>query len=170
MYCDKSSFILHKVQQEKGIILKSPLRTEEIDRTVLAFMDNNNIYTNRQNYQQKIQRIIDKYTTLYEVTGGCIQKEKSFLYAWQWKNKNGKLTLEEKVVEVKVHNDKMKQIEIKEVIRILRVYFSPTLKWTDQFLVIREKMIELVKKLILTELQSYQCHIYFNIYLLKSVF
>ena len=47
MCCDKSGFILHKVQQEKGIILKSPLRTEEIDRTVLAFVDDNNIYANR---------------------------------------------------------------------------------------------------------------------------
>ena len=61
-----------------------------------------------------MQRIIDKYTTLYKATRSCIQKEKSFLYTWQWKNKNGKLTLEEKIVEVKVHNDKLKQIKKKK--------------------------------------------------------
>jgi len=33
----------------------------------------------------------------------------------------------------------------------------------------REKIIELLKKLI-SILQPYQCHIYFNMYLLKSIF
>jgi len=54
MCCDKSGFILHKVQQEKGIILKSPLRIEEIDRIVLVFVDDNNMYTNGLDCQQKM--------------------------------------------------------------------------------------------------------------------
>ena len=45
----------------------------------------------------------------------------------------------------------------------------PKLEWIDQFVIIRKKMITSITKLMNTDINPYQGHAYFNMYILKSV-
>ena len=52
-----------------------------MQRLVVAYIDDTSFYTGRDNYEIKIQNIIDIYTALYKATGGLIEYEKSHCYA-----------------------------------------------------------------------------------------
>ena len=47
---------------------------------------------------------------------------------------------------------------------------TPKLEWIDQFVIMRKKMITSITKLMITDINLYQAHIYFNMYMLKSIF
>ena len=57
----------------------------------IAFVDDTGFYTNRSNYQKKIQAIVEEYTKLYKATGEKVEQTKSFYYTWKWIFKLGKL-------------------------------------------------------------------------------
>ena len=44
------------------------------------------------------------------------------------------------------------------------------LESTDQFVIMRKKMITSITKIMNTNINLYQAHVYFNIYMLKSIF
>ena len=44
------------------------------------------------------------------------------------------------------------------------------LEWIDQFVIMRKKMITSITKLMNTDINPYQAHVYFNMYMLKSIF
>ena len=39
--------------------------------------------------------MIDRYTTLYQATGGAIQHNKSYSYGWQWVVEKGVLEIKQ---------------------------------------------------------------------------
>ena len=44
------------------------------------------------------------------------------------------------------------------------------LEWIDQFVIMKKKMITFITKLMNTDINPHQAHVYFNMYVLKSVF
>ena len=47
---------------------------------------------------------------------------------------------------------------------------NPSLQWEKQFNIMKTKLVELVAKLIRRNMNAFQVHIYFNIYMTRSVF
>lgn len=117
-----------------------------------------------------MQRIMKQHVNLHEATGGRIQEDKSQMFAWQWKLENGEQHIECKQNRLSAHEKQVKQMKIDECVHTLGVIMGPSLKWTNQFLKMKEKTVESVRKLMNTELKAWQVHVYFNMYVIKSVF
>ena len=64
----------------------------------------------------------------------------------------------------------LKQISVEQSIRSLELYMSLSLSLKDHFTIIREKIIKGITKLMRTAMMLYQIHVYFNMYILRSVF
>ena len=62
------------------------------------------------------------------------------------------------------------QLNLTEVIRILGVYIYLSLTWNKQFEVIANKMKESIAKLNNTKMHLNMIYMYFNAYLMKSVY
>ena len=73
-------------------------------------------------------------------------------------------------MKIKIHNEQIRQYSYDESFRILGVYMSLNLSWQEQFNKMKEKMTISIKKVIATEMNIHQAHIYFNMYILKSVY
>ena len=69
-----------------------------------------------------------------------------------------------------VHGKDVEQLKVEHSVRTLGVWMSPYLMWNDQFEVMRKKMYESARKLMNAEIKTWQVHIYFHIYVIKSVF
>ena len=63
-----------------GIMIRLLISRITIQRVVLAFLDDTNLYSNKGNYIERIQIVINKYTRLFKVTGGGIQQTKSYCH------------------------------------------------------------------------------------------
>ena len=74
---------------------------------------------------------------------------------------NNELTIGNHTVEQKPHD---------EATRTLGVWFSPNLCWDKQYEIMKEKLIKAMIKLLNTKLYPYMVHIYFNVYMIKSVY
>ena len=61
-------------------------------------------------------------------------------------------------------------IDITELTRTLRVYLSPSLAQKIQFEIIRGKISRLVIKIMITNINPFQAMIYFNAYIIKSMY
>ena len=72
--------------------------------------------------------------------------------------------------DLTVHSSKVHQLMPNECVKTLRVMMSPSLTWDPQFEMMRNKMHESVRKLMNTELKTWLVHVYFHIYMIKSVF
>ena len=59
------------------------IENKSIQRAAITFVDDTNFYINGKQYAVKIQAMINRYTSLYQATGGVIQYEKSYSYGWQ---------------------------------------------------------------------------------------
>ena len=78
----KYYLIIHKLKITKqGVLIIVPASNKDIECTVIAFVDNTSFYTNGQNYQNKIQIIVEEYTRLHKVIGEKVKQIKSFCYA-----------------------------------------------------------------------------------------
>ena len=53
-------------------MIQYPISKEIIQRIAIAFVDDTDFYTNRPNFELKMQMIMDLYTKLYEAIGGKI--------------------------------------------------------------------------------------------------
>ena len=72
-----------------GIVTRLPISLEEFIRCAIAFVDDTDFYTNDKEFKEKMQRVMDMYTKLYEETGGKIQEDKILYYCWKWCYENG---------------------------------------------------------------------------------
>jgi len=78
---DTSYYIIKEVENEKlGVAMRLLIKNKSIQRTTITFIDDTNFYTNRKQYVAKIQAMINRYTSLYQVIGRAIQHEKSYSY------------------------------------------------------------------------------------------
>ena len=83
--CRDTLCLIFKYLEEKklGAMIRNPVSKRIIQRIAIAFVDDTDFYTNGQDYEEKMQLIMDLYTKLYEATGGKIQQDKINFYCWQ---------------------------------------------------------------------------------------
>ena len=151
-------------------MVKAPLSNLTTQWVAIAFVDDTSFYFNRAQVQHKIQSSIKIYTVLYETTGDLIEEEKSHYYAWQWVKKGDKLIIKDIELEIIIHNHKLKQLTSDQIIRALGIHMNPKLDWNEQILKMKQKLTESVTKLISTNINSFQTHLYFNMYMTRAVF
>ena len=137
---------------------------------IIAFVDNTDFYAAGIESEKEMQNIVKTHADLCEATGGKIQKTKIQTFAWRWGMVNGNFQLFDVPNVLTVHETKVKQLKVNECARTLGVTMGPSIQWKSQFEVMRRKLNESVRKLMNSELKTWQVHIYFNIYLVKSVF
>ena len=61
-------------------------------------------------------------------------------------------------------------IYVKNSVKTLGVYVSPSLSWKDEFEYENNKMKSSIKKLMIVDMKFHQACLYFNIYVLTNVF
>lgn len=71
---------------------------------------------------------------------------------------------------IEVHGQVIASLDITQSTRTLGVHLNPALSWKGQFEVMRKKMDTSIKKLMNMEINTYQAAIYFNVYMIKSVY
>ena len=107
---------------------------------------------------------------MYEATGGKIQQAKIMFYCWRWIYENGNQKIVRLDANIKVHGERIKSIDVHASTRTLGVHLTPALSWKGQFEVMRKKINLSICKIINMDINSYQVYIYFNVYMIKSVF
>ena len=77
-----------------------------------------------------------------------------------------------KQVETKlfVHGERIVCVEPTKSTGTLGVHINPLLSWDDQFEVMRKKLHISITKMINTDVNAYQAAVYYNVYMIKSVF
>ena len=125
---DKSYLVIKECKAiEKGAIITSSIQNKTVYQIVNTFVDDANFYSNRNNIEQNINNILEKYIKLYSATGGLIQKEKSYFYYWKWSSKNNTLKSEDYKGEIKINKGTIKQFNNNQRIQVLGVYMNPVL-------------------------------------------
>ena len=160
----------HLEQQQLGAKIMIPSKNKEIQRVAIAFVDDTDFYSNGQKYNEDMQAIMKQYTELYEATGGKIQESKILYYCWQWRYENGRQYIQQKEVRLEVHNVEIKPIKVEEATRTLGVHISPAISWNSQFEVMRKKLDKSVTRFMNMDINAYQAAIYFNTYIITSVY
>ena len=78
---DQSCLVFKQLERlKKGVELVLPLSLKRVRRTVIAYVDDADFFSNGKHCIQKIQEIIELYVRLYEATGAKIQEEKVNFY------------------------------------------------------------------------------------------
>ena len=170
--CRDTSCIIFKFLEDQrlGAIIEIVKTNRIIQRVAIAFVDDTDFYTNGRGVDTKMQKIMNIYTSLYEATGGKIQQVKILFYCWKWKYVQGHQIIERVDTKIFVHGQEIKQLEINESTRTLGVHLSPSLCWKGQFEVMRKKLHESITKIMNIDINPYQASVYFNVYMIKSVF
>ena len=114
--------------------------------------------------------ILQVYTRLYEATGRRIEQSKSYCYKWKQSDKGGKRMIIDRPINIEVYSEKLTELKCDETIRALGIYINPSLKQEKQFTIMKQKMLQSIAKIMNTNMNTYQIHIYFNMYLVRSVF
>ena len=70
-----------------------------------------------------MQEIVDYYSSMHEVTGGKVQKEKFMIFSWKCKITK----MVDVAIKVIINGDVIKSIDVKHIIKALGVYASPCL-------------------------------------------
>ena len=65
------------------ISIESLITKQLIQRLEIVFVDDTSFYLSRDNIKNKIEIIINKYTTLHKAIGRLIKKDKNYYYTLQ---------------------------------------------------------------------------------------
>ena len=71
--------------------------------------------------------------------------------------------------EIFVNEKRLNQTLIKESVKSLGTYFNPTMEWTEQFKMVREKLLCAMSKLRSTPLTAANAYVFFHICLITQV-
>ena len=157
-------------EKKLGASIRAPISKEVFQRIAIAFVDDTDFYTNGIDFELKMQLIMEIYTQLYEATGGKIQQEKIMFYCWKWIYVNGKQQIVQLEATIEVHKEVIKIIDVHQSTITLGVFMNPALTWKGQFEVMRKKINDSIIKLKNMDINSYQASVYYNIYLIKTVY
>ena len=125
--CRYSSFIMLKdsEKEELGVCIKSPFTTEQVKQLAVAFFDDNYFTSDVKKVIDKMTKILNKHTRLYEATACRVKFDKTHSFSWKWMRTNGKFELENEGVEFKLSKTSRTKLLGKEVIRALEVHVCP---------------------------------------------
>ena len=71
---------------------------------------------------------------------------------------------------IMIHSKELKQLQPEDTERMLGIYMNLALTTNKQFLIIKEKLLESITKLMRTEVNAFQAFIYFNMYMIRSIY
>ena len=126
---DQSCLVFKCLERlKKGVELILAITLKRVRRTIIAYVDDADFYSNRKDCITKIQEIIALYVKLYEATGARIQEEKVMFYCWYYRMKNGERIIEQIKATIIIHGKEITQIDVNESIRTLGVYVTPALQ------------------------------------------
>ena len=57
--------------------MRGPILKKEEHEAAVIFIDNTDFSIEGEDYQDKMQTILEKYTKLFQVTGGAVQLQKT---------------------------------------------------------------------------------------------
>ena len=111
---DVSCFMFKEIEKKRlGIMLTSKCSNIEVQRNAIAFVDDSDFCSSGVECERKMQEIVNYYATMYEATGGKVQKDKNMIHGWTWKN--------DKIVEVPMNviisDKKIRMINVKNSVR-----------------------------------------------------
>ena len=69
-----------------------------------------------------------------------------------------------------VHEEQIQPIETHKITRKLGVQMTPTLNWKRQFEIMKNKLNLSISKLMQTNVNPFQAAMYYNTYVIKSVY
>ena len=73
-------------------------------------------------------------------------------------------------INININRVKLKQLKVNETTCILEVHVNSSLDWNDQYKVIKEKLEHSITKLMRIPINEFQVHIYFYVYIVKSIY
>jgi hypothetical protein len=149
-----------------GIMLTSKYNDVEVQRNVIAFVDDSDFCSSGVECERKMQEIVNYYANMYEATGGKVQKDKVMMYGWKWKNDQ----IVEVPINIIINGIKIRMINVKHSVKTLGVHVSPSLSWKDEFEYVKQKMKSSIKKFMTVDMKLHQVYLYFNTYMLTNVF
>ena len=88
---DLSCLIIKNIEQRGvGMKIKSRVCNDTMQKVAVAFVDDNDMISDGDEAQGKMNFIVTEYNDLHMATGGYMEEEKSKYYAYQWIIKSGK--------------------------------------------------------------------------------
>ena len=142
---DTSCLIMKRIEIEKvGMRLTSVLSKKQEEITAVLFVDDADMISEGEDAEEKMQKILKMYNTLYTATGGHIQHEKCKYFAWKWRWKQGNKIIQNKDVNLEVNNEPMTKIDSVKSERTLGAYMSLSLQWEKHFEIMKEKLREAI--------------------------
>ena len=168
---DTSCLIFRYLENKKlGVVVTFPISRGSFIRIAIAFVDDTDFYTNDFRCIQIMQEAMNIYTRLYEATGGKVQQIKILYYSWIWEYVDGRKYIKDVTANLVVNEEIIRQESVENSTRTLGVYVTPSLSWKTQFEVMKKKLHVSITKLMNTDINPYQAAIYYNIYMIKSVY
>ena len=74
-----------------------------------------------------------------------------------------------KSIGIKLKDEVIKQLQVNNSVKMLGVHVNPVLDWNDQFEYFKNEMRVTIKKLMRTEIKTYQDHVHNNVHMLSNV-
>ena len=170
--CRDTSYLIFKHLEELnlGVNVIIPLSKNNFICLAIAFVDDTDFYTNDTYFNRKMQQLMDIYTRLYEAIGGKIQESKIIYYCWKWIYEKGVKKIRTLNAQLEVHNKVIEIVDISKSTRTLDVHITFSLNQKDQFEVMRKKLYISIIKLMTTDINLYQAVVYYNAYMIKSMY
>ena len=170
--CRDVSCIIIKVIEKKGLGVKfeNKANGETNQCVAVAFVDDTDFMTDGENATQQMQEILQIYDRYYGATGGHIEVAKTIFYSWSWRWKQGQKIAKTIQTKLVIQNDQLKQNSIQESVKTLGVKINPELTWSNQFEMMREKLIRAMSKLKSTPISVENAYIFVNMYLINQVY
>ena len=83
---DVSCLIIKQLEKENLSVIFKALENQQIEQCVsVSFADDTDFITEENEYDRKMQEIINKYYHLWKATGGQIETNKTKYFAWKWR-------------------------------------------------------------------------------------
>ena len=105
---DTSCLIIKEIERQKfGMIVVSNLSGQSVQKTAVAFVDDNDLIADGEEAERDMNNMITTYDDLHTASGGNMQEEKSKFFGWIWRWKAGFKEIENKLQETKVKGKKL---------------------------------------------------------------
>ena len=168
---DVSCIIIRVIENNLlGVLCINKISKEIIQCAAIAFADDTDFMTDGEEAQSQMQEMLNTCNRLHGATGGQIEETKTTYHSWQWRWKQGQKTIKNVEKELEINNIKLTQTNVQESVKTLGVHMSPTLSWIKQYEMMKEKMHKAMSKLRSTPITIANAYVYFNMYLITSVY
>ena len=134
--CRNISCLVFKLLENMnlGVDFASPVTRCRLIRSIIAFVDDADFFSNGKDVVAKLQQMITYYNKLYAATGGAGQLEKNQYYLWRtFVDGYGRMKFKDVIDSVYVEHTKIVQTTIATPTKSLGVYYTPHSEWTRQF-------------------------------------